>query len=157
MFYVTSIENGKYGIMDTRDNVEEFYTKEVSKYLNSGVKIIKTGDVDKFIYFIWHFTMNSREFSASEFEDVIDIVKGVSRNSFKGSRHDYVESLKDDYNSIIRLGVDINIDTIFQSEDMMIRDLVVLYDVKDKLTSCEKFAKKWNLYKKDRLLRLYVN
>lgn len=71
--------------MDTKDNVEEFYFKqELDEFRSLGVKIIRTGDVDKFIYFIWHFTMNSREFGASEFEDVIDIVKGISKKYFLG-------------------------------------------------------------------------
>lgn len=37
MFYVSSEENGRYGVTDTKDNVEEYYTKqELLSFINKG-------------------------------------------------------------------------------------------------------------------------
>lgn len=40
MFYVSSVVNGLWGIKDTDDNVEEFYTEsDILSFLNKGIKI----------------------------------------------------------------------------------------------------------------------
>lgn len=40
MFYVSSEGNGRYGVTDTKDNVEEYYTKqELLNFIIQGVSI----------------------------------------------------------------------------------------------------------------------
>lgn len=49
MFYVSSEGNGRYGVTDTKDNVEEYYTKqELLNFINQGVSIkgyVPTSDI----------------------------------------------------------------------------------------------------------------
>ena len=49
MFYVSSEGNERYGVTDTKDNVEEYYTKqELLSFINQGVSIkgyVPTSDI----------------------------------------------------------------------------------------------------------------
>lgn len=148
MFYISGKKGDIYGIMDTADNVEEFYSKEqVQEIQSKGINILSNKSINEIVYYVWHFSMNTREFSNSEFEEIIDFMEDKGKNSFGGSRYDYVNSLKQNYLEVKKLGFDIIPSNMFSTNDMLVRDLMNLYNLqmreRDSLISS--ISTKWHL------------
>lgn len=158
MFYIASVKDGLYGIMDTQDGVLESYTLDQLEVIkkSAGIRIYRQADMLKFVHFVWHFCLNSNEFGNDEFSDVIDFLEGKGKNSFGGSRHDYVASLKSDYLEMKKMGFTFDLRNMFYSDDMLIKDLCKLYidnsQDYDRIYSkqrCTNIAKKWYLREKE--------
>lgn len=159
MFYVTNVNSGICGVMDTTDNVEEFYdVSKVVDFRKQGIVIHNQSCMKEFLVFIWSFMLNSREFGADEFEDVISFMEDKCTNRFYGSRYDYANSLKESYINVKSLGFNIDLRNILNSSDLLISDLCNLY-VKNRdygtfnanlsRQRCSKVALKWKLSEKD--------
>lgn len=158
MFYITRVKDNLVGVMDTKDGVEEFYSRDdISRIKNSGITILNREELDEVCKFIWHFCMNTQEFGSSEFDLVLDYIMYGGKNQFGGSRGDYVDSLKSDYLNVKKLGFNIEIGDILTTSDMLIKALCDLYFSKRKnlisynndLTKemCAKVSSKWFLNK----------
>ena len=112
-----------------------FYIKEqISELRGRGFSINDKSNINKVIYYVWHFVMNTSEFGSDEFEQILGFMENKSSNSFRGSRHDYVNSLKENYLEIKKLGFDITPSDMFSTSDMFIKDLISLYQKKFKIT-----------------------
>ena len=157
MFYITKALGEKYGVIDTLDGVEEFYTKEqIESFKTQGIKIHSVSAMKKYVHFVWHFYMNSFEFGSSEFDEVLDYMEGKYNLNIGGSRQDYAQSLKNDYLEMKKLGFAVDLNSMFNSNDLLIRDLYSLYIENKKefnpeanKSRCLKIATKWSVNKKD--------
>lgn len=146
MFYICCKQGNKLGIMDSTDNVLEFYTRdEVRSFIKRGITILDTEHINEVIHYVWHYTMNTREFSSSEFDFVIDFMEGKCVNNFRGSRHDYAKELKSNYLQVKSFGFNILPSEMFSNKsDLLVNGLLDLYGNRDK-TVIKDFADKWKL------------
>lgn len=158
MFYIATVKDGNYGIMDTEDGVLEVYTLDQLEVIKkeTGIKIYRHADMLKYVHFVWHFYMNSCEFGSDEFSQVIDYVIGKDKLHMGGSRYDYAKSLKADYLEMKKLGFPLELNEMFNSNDLLIKDLYNLYFQNQKdyerlgnKARCEAVADKWHLRKKE--------
>lgn len=152
MFYICGKKGNMYGIVDTEDNVLEFYTKEqIAELRGRGFNIIDKSNINEIVYYVWHFAMNTSEFGSDEFEQILDFMEGNSPNRFGGSRHDYVNSLKQNYLEVKKLGFDITPSDMFSTSDMLVKDLIILYQKNSRLATSEcepnlkRISSKWHL------------
>lgn len=129
MFYICEKRDNNYGIMDTEDNIKEYYYKEqIQRIQSTGINILSNKSINEIMHYIWHFTMNTYEFSNDEFEQVIEFMEDKGKNNFGGSRYDYVNSLKQNYLEVKKLGFDITPSNMFSTSDMLVKDLIDLYN-----------------------------
>lgn len=146
MFYICCKQGNKLGIMDSTDNVVEYYTiAEVKSFIKRGITILDEEHICEVIHYVWHYTMNTREFSSSEFDFVIDFMEGKSKSNFGGSRYDYANQLKLNYLQVKDFVFDILPSKMFSNKsDLLVSGLIALYDNRDK-TVIKAFADKWKL------------
>ena len=152
MFYVCEKRDNLYGVMDTDDNIKEFYSKEqIQKIQSTGISILNNKSINEIVYYVWHFSMNTYEFSSDEFEQVAEFMDDKCKNNFRGSRYDYANSLKQNYLEVKKLGFNITPSNMFSTSDMLVKDLIDLYNKTLNLRMYERdsfinsVSKKWNL------------
>lgn len=128
MFYVCGKRGNKLLVMDTEDGVSSAFTEaEIGKVAMLGFRVIPHKDMEEIVYFIWSYCVNMNDFGLGEFEDVLDYCTGRTSNPYGGSRGDYAERLKGNYEDAKKLGFDADIYSIWDSEDLLVKDLYELY------------------------------
>ena len=155
MFYVTKTKKKtdlgeKYGVMDTKDGVMEFYTEdEIWAIRQQGIKVISQVEMITVCAFLRHTMLNMEEFAGSEFDLLTSYVEGGTKDSWWGGSHlDYAQSFKKDYIQAKKLGYDGDLFECRFAKDLFCIDYYNMYNrYSNDKSVLEDFANKWKLTK----------
>ena len=103
MYFISRTENGKSGIVDTKDWVEEVYSKEeVENFINKGIVIEGKSFQKLLLGFLWSYRGVFTEVGSGSCMDLVDsyLISGdysSLRYEVGGSTLDIIISLRDKY------------------------------------------------------------
>lgn len=153
MFYICAKMDNKLGVMDTTDNVLEFYTKEeLTKIVNSiNICILGTEEMNKIVHYIWRFCYILSYFNSTESSLILDYMQNkISRDfilgKFDRTRCEYAFQIKDFYMNVKTFGFDIKPSDMFSCSDMLVKGLIDLYNLRQRNEyDVHSFADVWRL------------
>jgi hypothetical protein len=159
MLYISSKKDGKLGVMDTEDGVEDFCTKEeIDNYIKQcNLQIITHKKMQAVLDYIPCYCLNRADIGSEGWLDVCEYVRtgDKSKIKFGGSKYDYAMSVYKKYQSLKTVDSSA-IFEIYESNDLLIKDLISLYNIHRNIDdyskldqvvkeAIAKFNKKWHL------------
>lgn len=117
MYFISRKKGDKYGVVDTKDWVEEFYTvDELKSFEGLGLKIEKSSVQSEMLSFIWSYIGVLQDCGGSVMDLVDSFLEGTCslseiRYEVGGSTLDVIEDLKSSYTALKAKWTDLDVST----------------------------------------------